>query len=145
MQLMANDLEEAGSTNAELKATIQDLEGQLHHLKSDKIFTSTPFRGNNRAVSLMEEFQTREDVIDEEDESGPNLSEVLNEEGRGSVSPDSESPDEGEGEVQRLRYVESHESPEVESFKKRVNEKVRIARFSICVVGCEGVWLLYDM
>ena len=35
-QLMTNDLEETGSFNAELKATISELESQLHQLHTDQ-------------------------------------------------------------------------------------------------------------
>ena len=116
---MTNDLEDAGSFNAELKATISELESQLHQLHTDQILTSTPFRRDDRALSLLEEIEDKvkeaefEGTMENGTESMENMVE----------SPGEVSPGEEE-EVRRTRRVETYESPEVESFKQRVDEKV---------------------
>jgi len=119
---MVSDLEEAGSVNAMLKATITDLEGQLHHLSVDQIVTSTPFRAGSRAVSILEEIQDREGEADGEGE------EVYS---SGEESSGSISPREGEDNVRRYRHVEVHESPEVEQFRERVSVKVCVRELTI--------------
>ena len=113
---METYLDEADFRNAELKATITELEGQLQHLSMDQIVTSTPFRRGNKAVSILEE------ILDQEAEAVEEGGETYSS-GEESSSR-SISPREGEDNVQRYRHVGVHESPEVEQFKERVSVKV---------------------
>ena len=60
---MTNDLEDASSFNAELMANISELEDQLHQLHTDQIFTSTPFRRDSHALSLLEEIEDQANEV----------------------------------------------------------------------------------